>query len=39
MYRTENVPLNSINILAQEHFGSGGQAEVKILYNFMDKIL
>jgi len=28
MYRTEAVPLNSINILAQEQFGSGGQAEV-----------
>ena len=39
MYRTETVPLNSINILAQEQFGSGGQAEVKILYNFMGKIL
>jgi len=39
MYRTETDPLNSINILAQEKFGSGGQAEVNILYNFMDKIL
>jgi len=39
MYRTETVPLNFINILAQEQSGFGGQAEVKILYNFMDKIL
>ena len=39
MYRTVTVPLNSINILAQEQFGSGGLAEVKILYNFMDEIL
>jgi len=39
MYRTVTVPLHSINILAQEQFGYGGLAEVKILYNFMDKIL
>jgi hypothetical protein len=36
-YRTVTVPLNSINILAQEQFGSGGLAEVKIL--FMNEIL
>jgi len=39
MYRTVTVPLNSINILAQQQFGSGGLAEVKILYNFMDEIV
>jgi len=39
MYRTVSVPLNSTNILAQEQFGSGGLAEIKILYNFMDDIL
>jgi hypothetical protein len=39
MYRTVTVPLNSINILAQEQFGSGGLAEVKISCNFMDEIL
>ena len=39
MYRTVTVPLNSINILAQEQFGSGGLAEVKILYNFVDVLL
>jgi len=30
MYRTVTVPLNSINILAQEQFGSGGLAEVNL---------
>ena len=39
MYRTETDPLNSINILAQENFGPGGQAEANILHKFMDKIL
>jgi len=39
MYRTVSVPLNSTNILAQEQFGSGDLAEIKILYNFMDDIL
>ena len=39
MYRTVSVPLISTNILAQEQFGSGGLAEIKILYNFMDEIL
>ena len=38
MCRTVTVPLNSINILAQEQFGSGCLAEVKILYHFMDEI-
>jgi hypothetical protein len=39
IYRTISVPLYSTNILAQEQFGSGGLAEIKILYNFMDEIL
>jgi len=39
MYMTVTVPLNSNSILAQEQSGSGGVAEVKILYNFMDEIL
>jgi hypothetical protein len=39
MYRIVTDPLNSINILTQEQFGSGGLAEVKILDNFMDEIL
>ena len=39
MYRTVSVLLNSTNILAQEQFGSGGLADIKILYNFMDDIL
>jgi hypothetical protein len=39
MYRTVTTPLNSINILAQERFGSAGLAEVKILYNNMDELL
>ena len=38
MYRTVTVPLNSINILEKEQFGSGGLAEIKILYNIMDEI-
>jgi hypothetical protein len=39
MNRTATVPLNSINFLAQEQFGSGDLAEVKIFYNFMNEIL
>jgi len=39
MYRTVSVLLNSTNILAQEQFGSGDLADIKILYNFMDDIL
>ena len=38
-YGTVTFLLNSINILVQEQFGSGGLAEVKILYNFRDEIL
>ena len=39
MHGTVTFPLNSINILVQEQFGSGGLAEFKILYNFMNEIL
>jgi hypothetical protein len=39
MQRTVTIPLNSINVLAQEQFGSGGLAEVKIQYNFMYETL
>jgi hypothetical protein len=38
MYRTVTVPLNSINFLAVEQFGSGGLSEVKMLYNYMNEI-